>query len=159
MWLKQAYTTPPSDFHTLRSRMAGDLGRIVRILKQRFPNLQFTYLSTRIYGHYSSNLNREEPSAYDAAYAARTLIQQQINGHPAVNFDPRRGPMNAPWLAWGPYLWNDGLNPRSDGFVWECADLEDDGHHPAESADRKVSDMLMEFFRTDATTQGWFLAD
>ena len=64
---------------------------------------------------------------------------------------------NAPVLLWGPYLWADGTVPRSDGLVWNCEDLADDGVHPSESGRQKVADMLLNFFTTDSLARVWFL--
>jgi hypothetical protein len=50
----------------------------------------------------------------------RWLIQDQIEGDAALNYDASRGPVKAPLLMWGHYLWADGTTPRqSDGLVWE----------------------------------------
>ncbi len=64
----------------------------------------------------------------------------------------------APWLAWGPYLWADGANPRDDGLVWLPADFQDDGTHPSPSGEEKVGRLLLEFFRSSPFAQCWFLA-
>ncbi len=85
------------------------------------------------------------------------LIQEQREGRSELNFDPSRGPVLAPWLAWGPYPWADGLLPRSDGLTWECREFQDDGTHPARRGREKVAGMLLDFFRSDPTTAPWFL--
>lgn len=46
----------------------------------------------------------------------------------AVGNDTRVGGINylkgeAPWIAWGPYLWANGSTPRSDGLTWLPEDL------------------------------------
>jgi hypothetical protein len=65
----------------------------------------------------------------------------------------------APWIAWGPYLWADGLVPRADGLTWACADFSTtDGTHPATSGRAKVAQMLLDFFTTDPTAEPWFSA-
>lgn len=74
-----------------------------------------------------------------------------------MNFDPARGQVRAPWLAWAAYLWADGLTPRSDGLVWRCEDFQDDGTHLSPSGREKVADMLLEFFKADPTTVTWFV--
>jgi hypothetical protein len=62
----------------------------------------------------------------------------------------------APWTAWGPYLWADGLVPRSDGLIWECDDFATDGTHPSDSGRLKVAERLLGFFRTDVVASRWF---
>jgi hypothetical protein len=64
----------------------------------------------------------------------------------------------APYLSWGPYLWIDGENPRSDGRTWLASDLLQDCTHPSPTGIQKVVDMLMQFFKTDSTTN-WFHTD
>jgi hypothetical protein len=39
----------------------------------------------------------------------RWLIRDQIDGRPDLNPDPGKGPVKAPVLLWGPYLWADAL--------------------------------------------------
>jgi PKD repeat protein len=64
----------------------------------------------------------------------------------------------APWISWGPYIWADGLNPRSDGFIWECGDVrQNDFTHPSSNGVFKVAAHLLAFFKTDPTTAPWFL--
>ena len=62
-----------------------------------------------------------------------------------------------PWIAWGPYLWADGVNGRSDGLVYTREDLESDGTHPSTSGRKKVAELLLDFFKRDSTAQGWFV--
>jgi hypothetical protein len=86
------------------------------------------------------------------------MIERQIDGHPDLNYDPDAGvPVVAPWLSWGPYLWADGINPRSDGFTWLQGDMVMDCTHPSASGRAKVACLLLEFFSTDSTTKDWFL--
>jgi len=85
------------------------------------------------------------------------MIEKQINGDPSLNYDTSRGPAVAPFLCWGPYIWTDGLRPRSDGWTWACGDLENDFTHPNTNGVSKVADQLLAFFQTDALCQTWFL--
>jgi hypothetical protein len=86
------------------------------------------------------------------------LIQDQIKGNQELNFDPARGPVKAPLLLWGAYLWGDGLTPRqSDGLVWKREDLGGDGIHPSEAGRRKVAALLLKFCKTDANLKSWFV--
>jgi hypothetical protein len=85
------------------------------------------------------------------------LIEAQINGDPELNYNPALGPVVAPYLSWGPYLWIDGTNPRSDGMVWTQDDLGNDCVHPSASGNAKVAAQLLAFFKSDSTTQSWFL--
>ncbi|HEU4387555.1 MAG TPA: hypothetical protein VFV34_07145 [Blastocatellia bacterium] len=159
VWLKEADARPTAGFPQHAITLQHELETAVQILKQRFPNLQLVYCSSRIYAGYASTDLNPEPFAYESGFAVRWMIERQIEGSPDLNFDPIRGEVKAPWLSWGPYLWADGLNVRDDGLTWSCSDYANDGTHPAPGGARdKVARMLLDFFKTDSTASGWFLA-
>lgn len=157
-WIKQADSRPTAPFPNHALSLQLELEVITQTMKERFPNLQLAYFSSRIYAGYASTNLNPEPYAYESGFAVKWLIEKQISGSPDLNFDPEAGPVTAPWLAWGPYLWADGMNPRSDGLTWACTELNNDGTHPSALARDKVAHMLLEFFKTDTTAQKWFLA-
>ncbi len=143
----------PSNALTYRDQ----LEVVVQNANDLYPNLQVAYLSSRIYaGYNTSGRPSPEPLAYENGFGVKWLIEDQIGGDLALNSDPRRGEVESPWLAWGPYLWADGTTPRSDGLLWECGDLQDDGIHPSQSGAVKVADMLTNHFTTDPTAAPWF---
>jgi hypothetical protein len=159
-WIKLANAGPRGDLAEHGRRLQKDTVAVLHNLKERFPSLRIAYLGSRIYAGYATTPLNPEPYAYEGAFAARWLILDQIKGEPSLNCDPARGPVNAPLLLWGPYLWGDGMIPRkSDGLVWERKDLAGDGTHPAESGRRKVAQLLLKFFKTDAVARTWFLSD
>jgi hypothetical protein len=165
------------------------LGDILRYLKcckgdgtPRYPNLKQVFLATRIYGGYANGTGvhgctNPEPYAYELGFAIQRLIVSQINGTP----DPLgySGPVDytvAPWFDWGPYLWADGENPRSDGLNW-CNGQGDqlcpasqrdvrygdpnnqihfwgDFTHPTAAGAQKVANQLVNFFTKSAQNGG-----
>ena len=156
-WLKEANARPTAPFPLHADTLSMQLGAIGRILKDRYPNIKICYLSSRIYGGYASTTLNPEPYAYESGFAVKWIIEDQINGDSALNFDSTNGPAEAPYLAWGPYLWADGLVPRSDGLVWECGDFStNDGTHPSPSGRMKVANMLLNFFQTNPAAQVWY---
>ena len=156
-WLKQANgQLPTTDFPAHAETLRDDLVAIVRNLRARFPNLELCFVSSRIFGGYNTNPFRTEPIAYEGGFAARWLIADQIAGDVDLNPDPSRGPVVAPWLLWGPYLWADGTTPRSDGLRWDREDLESDGVHPSQSGEAKVATLLADFFEHEPTVIPWF---
>lgn len=157
-WIKLAQTGS-GDFPAKAESLEADLEQVIHNLKARFPNVRLAYLSSRTRSYtYWQGLS-PEPAAFETGFAVRWLIEKQINGDPAFNYDPANGPVVAPYLSWGPYLWIDGTNPRSDGQVWLPEDLVRDCTHPSDSGEMKVAHMLMDFFKTDSTTAPWFLAE
>jgi hypothetical protein len=157
VWLKDANANPTGGFDAYRDSVAEQFFRIVQILKQKLPNVKLCYFTSRIYAGYASTTLNPEPYAYQNAFSVRQVIARQLAGDPALNFDPAQGPVIAPWLAWGPYLWADGLNPRSDGLTWACSELNpSDGTHPSASGRAKVADSLLAFVRRDVTTAPWY---
>ncbi len=158
-WLKEAVARPTADFPEHAEELRDLLGTIVQIAHDLFPNLRQVYLSSRIYAGYATTTLNPEPFAYESGFSVRWVIERQIQGDPNLNYDPQAGPVEAPWLAWGPYTWADGLTPRADGLIWECSDFEADGTHPGPTAETKVAEMLLEFFKSDPVARAWFRAD
>lgn len=149
--------TFPSDMTNLQSQLQS----IAQNLQVKFPNIKLAYYSSVNYTGYSdgaANLD-PEPYGYENGMAVKNAIQDQISGDPNMNFNPANGTVMAPWIAWGPYYWANGMIPRSDGLVWSCQDLDVDGTHPSNPMGRiKVSTQLLNFLKTDDTASKWFLA-
>jgi hypothetical protein len=158
VWLKQAERAPTGGFPAATNVLLADLGAIVRIVKQKLPNVRACYFTSRIYAGYASTTLNPEPYAYESGFAVKWLIEAQINGVDSLNHDPAAGPVEAPWLSWGPYLWADGLVARADGFTWQCSSfVTSDGTHPSVEGRNIVADSLLAFFKRDDTTAPWFL--
>jgi hypothetical protein len=155
-WIKEADAGPTGSFPVSSESLAVHLARIVRIVKVKFPNVKLAYFTSRIYAGYATTTLNPEPYAYESGFAVRNVIERQLSGDPELNYDPNAGPVESPWLAWGPYLWADGLSPRSDGLMWACSELQSDGTHPSPTGQMKVADSLLTFFRWDATTAPWY---
>ncbi len=167
-WVKEANTYPSlslpnqlADAYILEGRLA----TIARTLKIRYPNIQQVFFSSRIYAGYAITTNSPEPSAYEGGFAAKWAIESQIRqmSTPLNPIDPVAGDLNdttvAPWMGWGPYMWADGVNPRSDGLTWTCPEFQpNDGAHLQVFAIIKVAQMLLNFLLTSPVTQTWFPA-
>lgn len=156
-WIKQTLTRS-GDFPAKAEQLQADLAAIVRNLKSRYPNIKIAYLSSRTRSYTYWRGLSPEPLAFETGFAVKWLIEQQLQGDPTLNYDPAQGPVKAPYLSWGPYLWSDGITPRSDGLTWLAADMLRDCTHPSASGNRKVAEMLVAFFTSDATSVDWFLA-
>ena len=157
IWIKQADAGPREGFPGYAIKLQSELTRIVQIFPQRFPNAKLVYLSSRTYGGFATTTLNPEPYAYESGFAVKWLIEEQLKHNPALNYDASRGPVKAPWLSWGPYWWANGQNKRSaDGLSWEQDDFVDDGTHQSEDGQRKVGQLLLDFFRSDSTTRAWF---
>jgi hypothetical protein len=144
-WVKEAIAGEDRRFPKDARALQADLRSIVRTMKLRYPNLRLIYLSSRTYGGYAITGLNPEPAAYDGGYAVRGLIQDRMAGK-----------VKGPWIAWGPYLWTDGLKGRRDGLLWTCDDVQEDGTHPSKTGVQKVVNMLLTFFKTDPTARRWF---
>jgi hypothetical protein len=155
IWLKEADANPTAPFPQHAQTLQSEILIVLQQARERFPNLKMAYLSSRIYAGYADSTLNPEPYAYEGAFAVKWLIAQQIDGAPELDAASGR----FAWLAWGPYLWADGLNPRIDGLTWACSDLQpSDGTHPAPSGQQKVAAMLLDFFHSDSTARAWYLA-
>ncbi|MGE0144181.1 MAG: hypothetical protein AB7I19_10810 [Planctomycetota bacterium] len=159
LWLKEALAAPTSlAWPAHVDELATLLIAVLQNAKARYPNLEVAFLSSRSYGGYSLNPARTEPLSYETGFAIKDVVARQIAGDPALEFDPARGSVRAPWLAWGPYLWADGITVRSDGLQLSCDDYVADGVHPSPSGRLRVADLLTAHFRTHPASVGWYLA-
>jgi hypothetical protein len=166
VWLKQATPGPSVSLPAANAdayAIITGLGKLVRTLKVRYPNLQMVFLSSRIYAGYAQpgTLN-PEPFAYETGYAVKWLIEAQIkqgtDGVPDARAGDLRPGIVAPWLAWGPYLWANGATPRSDGLTWVPSDFSTDNTHPGAGARQKVGAMLLDFMKASPHASCWFVA-
>ncbi len=158
-WIKEADAGPTGGFPASAETLEAHLKSVVQIAKDKLPNLRLAYLTSRIYAGYATTSLNPEPYAYESGFAVKWLIEAQVSGDPSLNSNPNAGPVEAPWLSWGPYLWADGLVPRSDGLVWPCEYFSaTDGTHPAQGARNLVADSLLAFLHQDETTAPWYLS-
>jgi Putative Ig domain/HYDIN/CFA65/VesB-like, Ig-like domain len=151
----------PQAFPTDAQALQTDLETVAQDLHTLFPNAVIAYFNTLNYTGYSNGIDTTapEPYGFESGFAAKWAIGDQINGLPALNWDPNVGPVLAPWMAWGPYYWANGLLARRDGTTWSCQDLGPDGLHPANPVGHyKIASYLLNFFKTDPTATPWFLA-
>ena len=144
-WLKEAIAGENRPFPADAEGLRDALRDIVGIMEQRYPNLQIIYLASRIYAGYATTTLNPEPYAYQSGFAVKWLVEERIN-----NGD------EGAWLAWGPYLWTDGLTGRKDYFTWSCADVQSDGTHPSDSGRQKVAERLLKFLLSEPTARLWF---
>ena len=158
-WIKNTVMGPLPAFPENARKLQGYLRQTVHILGRTFPNLKIAYLASRTYAGYAMSPLNPEPLSYETGFAVKWLIADQIGGDAELNHNPAIGTVRAPWLAWGPYLWADGVKGRKgDGLVYTREDyVIDDGTHPAKSGREKVGRLLLDFFRSDPTTRPWFL--
>ncbi len=158
VWIKQADRNPNQGFPKYAQKLEEELANVVRVLSKRFPNVKLVYLSSRTYGGYAKTPLNPEPYAYESGFSVKWLIEQQLKGDAALNFDADKGAAKAPWLSWGPYLWANGTTKRADGFSWEESDSSPaDGTHESPSGQEKVGKLLLQFFKSDSTTKPWFV--
>ncbi|MFB3828213.1 MAG: hypothetical protein ACE15B_15700 [Bryobacteraceae bacterium] len=159
VWIKQAYFGPWRQFPGEPKKMQGLLIATLHNVHDRFPNLRIAYLSSRIYAGYATAALNPEPHAYESAFAIKWIIRDQMAGNPELNCDPSRGAVRAPWVAWGPYLWADGVKGRKDGLVYVSDDMAiSDRTHPSLSGREKVVKLLLDFFKHDPTSRPWFVS-
>jgi hypothetical protein len=156
VWMKHAVARPApfGEFPKHATQLKDDTAKILRMLKERFPNLKIAYLSSRSYAGYAGTDLNPEPFAYESAFAVRSLIQDQIKGEPSLDYKTGRLPL----LLWGPYLWANGEKGRKfDDLAYSREDFREDGTHPSDSGRQKIAEQLLGFFTKDATAKVWFV--
>ncbi len=156
-WLKEADANPTGSQIAYAATLMSQEITILQMMLQQFPNLRLVYVSSRIYAGYASSTLNPEPYAYTSGFSVKWLVEEQLNGTSSLNYKPSQGTVVAPWVAWGPYMWANGLTPRSDSLTWQCSDFQSDGTHPSvPQGQLKVGSMLLSSFKSDPTTTPWF---
>ena len=163
VWIEDTDSIKTGSFPADMTTMQSEYETLAQDVLTNFPNVKLMYWSSRVYGGFSNGLvnpDDPEPYAFEAGYAVKNAIADQING--AANLcDGYNGctPIKAPWMAWGPYYWSNGMLGRNDGLVWDCEDFSSDGTHPSSTFGQlKVATQLLNFLKTDDTTTPWYLA-
>src|SRR5439155_15822262 len=124
-WIKQALIAQArfGEFPAHAKKLESDLVTTLQLLKQRFPNLQLAYMSSRIYAGYATTPLNPEPYAYEGVFSIRGMIEDEL-----------KGDLKPPIVLWGPYFWADGVKGREqDKLVWKREDFAGDGTHPSDS--------------------------
>lgn len=159
VWLKdnnQAQRFFPGTAENLEQ----DLKMGVQNLKREYVNLKIVYVSSSVYDGYDVTRDIPEPYAYETGFGVKWLIEAQLNGDPEVNYDLSKGPVKAPLLRWGPYLWADGTNQRKvDNLSWQCSDFDDTGTNPSDTGQAKVAQLLLNFLQRDPVARTWYLSE
>jgi hypothetical protein len=160
VWMFQVIVAPfrpfPQDVHRLQYLMEDTL----RTAHQRYPNLRIAYLSSRIFAGFAMVPQSPEPHCYESGWAPKWIIEGQIWGYPEYNYDPAKGVVRFPWVAWGPYMWADGVRGRKDGLKWTREDFStNDGMHPSNQGRERVAQLLLTFLKNDPTSKPWFTGD
>ncbi len=157
-WLMMPRSNQSGTYPGDMQNQENDLISILQNMHTFFPNLQIVYISSLHYGGYQPSNSYPEPYTYEFGLAVQNVIADQINGNPALNNNPAKGPVMAPLLLWGPYTWSNGLLGRSDGLTWDCQDVTSDGLHPSATGRNKEAGLLTTFFKSDPTAAPWYLA-
>lgn len=157
LWIKLVFPGPSMPFPIESRKLYTDYIGTLHTAHDRFPNARVAYLSSRTYGGWTETGGSPEPWAYETGFSVKWVVADQIAGKPEVNYDPAKGPVRAPWIAWGTYLWTDGVKGRKDGLVFLREDLAEDGLHPSEKGREKVAALMLDFFKTDPAARPWIV--
>lgn len=118
-----------------------DLEEILVQVRSHYPNAKQMFVSSYPYGGYRVK-GSAEPGAWEAGLATKQFILAHLGERD-------------PWIGWGPYLWANGSEPRSDGLVWLREDYRNDGLHLSDQGLSKAADILDAWFRTSPLTN-WY---
>lgn len=150
--LKQALgNVPDPNFPTHVQTLETHLEQILRLAKQRYPNLRLCYLGNRIYGGYSDRVDRGEPITFESGFAVQRVIARQIEGDPLVAGE------DMPRLLWLHDNWAPGSTPRADGLAWLMSDYEADRIHPSLQGEAKIAQRWHQALLADQAAAHWLL--
>ncbi len=147
-----------NDFDLRVNQLTKDFTYMARFCKTHYPNLKLFYVSGRHTTEFmpaEAKDKHREPKAYLNGWACKQLIENQINGDPQLAYKGENAV--APLILWGPYFWTQGEKPRADGYAITRDLISNDGVHPTDKGIDRIAKDLVQFWRTDAVSQLWFL--
>jgi hypothetical protein len=148
LWGYDVLTFPTSGFPSHAEAESSTWKVVLQNAKQRFPNLALAFLSNSIYQGYSTTQKYFEPYGYENGYAVKWLVEDQIQGDPALNYTAGVTPV----IVWGPDLWANDGEARSDGLTWLPSDFKSDGLHPNTAGVKKGGQLLYDYLRASNLT-------
>lgn len=163
LWMKHAFRDP----YTIEGldgpgshidALADGITQVIKIATQNYPNVKLIFLSNRIRSYLEDDSKSPEPFAFESAFAVRDVINRQWQ---PTSYDPldQLPYPQFPLITWGPYLWADGENPRSDRLTYLSCDLMADCTHPSMAGEYKVATQIFGSFVSDPFFYPWFLKD
>ncbi|MBL8843610.1 MAG: hypothetical protein JNL90_18965 [Planctomycetes bacterium] len=155
VWLLEGTPTQSDPFPLHAEKTAGYWIEVLQIVKRTFPNAKLAFLTPLYWQGYSLITPAKEPYYYEQAWSIRTVVERQLAHDPEVEWDGERGPAKVPWLSWGPYLFCDGEEPRSDGLRLDCADFSPDGGHLGDRGMEKLGERLHHFVKSHRACTPW----
>ncbi len=155
VWIMEGEREMPAAFPDHVDLIADDWTALLHNLLADLPNVKLAYLTPVHWQGYAWFAPDEEPSYFEQGFAVREVIARQLAGAPELQWDPELGPCVAPWIAWGPYFWSDGSEPRSDGLHLDCDDYSWDGSHLDVSGQQVLGARLRHFVKADPACTRW----
>jgi len=159
VWIMEGVKELPAAFPDHVGLVADDWTATLQNLLVNLPNVKLAYLTPVHWQGYAWFAPDEEPGYFEQGFAVREVIARQLAGAPELEWDPERGPRVAPWLAWGPYFWTDGSEPRSDGLHLDCRDYNFDGAHLGVTGKQRLAQRLHHFVKGDRACTRWSVVD
>lgn len=153
VWILEGVKEPDGAFPDDVDHVADLWAATLVNLHSKLENARLAFLSPVHWQGWSLHPVAEEPRYFEQGFAVREVIARQLAGEPALAWE--EGSFRAPWLAWGPYLWTDGVEPRSDGLAMACTDYNWDGSHLSDAGRAKLAARLHHFLKSHRACTPW----
>ncbi|MCI0535128.1 MAG: hypothetical protein L0Z50_07860, partial [Verrucomicrobiales bacterium] len=131
----------PETFPGKARELQQTLQLVIERCAREFPNLKLAFVMSEGLRHFSG----VEPQVFEEGFAVKWLIERQINGAADTAFEGAQ--RRLPWLAWGPYFWDN---------TWDATYFLD-GTHAAPKARAVFVSKAWQLLSTGSVTRPWFL--
>jgi hypothetical protein len=160
-WVETENTgSPDSTFPGGPQLLLKDLKQLLKVMKQKYPNLKLCYFSARTYSGWvegGSGRGLEYPRDYYNGWAIKWFIDSAISQRQS-GFEYKGTTPTIAMPIYATYNWTNGEVARKDGFSMDCeTDFGGDGLHLSTVGENKIGKELFNFFSRDDNTKQWFL--